>query len=203
MKHFNIEIRDNEYLTRENYLQKIIFEDVKEKESYLAWYDKHIQFFNDLSTEEFNFQIEKLLKKFKDFKQITNLNDCDFSGIYIMVLDKHKQLYIGVSKNIKKRIKQHWSKNVKLDYLSNWLNNFPIGIDCFKALDTTRIYVSNYNDLINYVNLILENLKEKPYKQNEIYFLMEDDEAKMIKLINKKFLCNKYIRTKLQSIKRF
>ena len=80
---------------------------------------------------------------------------------------------------------QHWNKIVKQDYLSNCMNNAPIGIDCFKVLDTTRIYVSDYSHFINLVNYMLENLKQSPYKQNEIYILMEDDEAKMITFIDK------------------
>lgn len=203
MKHFNIDVYGDEYLTRENYLQKIRFDDSDNKQLYLDWYDKHISFFKDLSSSEFNLQLEKLLKKFKGFKPITNIDDCNFPGIYIMVLDNYKQLYIGVSRNIKKRIMQHWNKIVKPDYLSNCMNNAPIGIDCFKVLDTTRIYVSDYSHFINLVNYMLENLKQKPYKQNEIYILMEDDEAKMIKFIDKKFLCNKYIRTKSKTIKRY
>ena len=70
-----------------------------------------------------------------------------------MVLDKYKQLYVGYSQDVKKRILQHWKNSKPFDRLL-----FPMGdvqhsvlsIDSFKALDTTRIYFfeSDYHERI-------------------------------------------------------
>jgi len=107
-------------------------------------YDLNMNFFNSLNEDEFNRQLNKLLKKSKKIKQIYNLNDCkDVSGIYIMVLDKYKQVYIGqATKSIKKRIMAHWSTKKEFDrLLCGDVNKSILSIDSFGAYDTTRIYM--------------------------------------------------------------
>lgn len=199
MKHFNIEIKENSCLTKNNYLEGILL-DNDEKNECLACFDKHMDYFSKLLETEFNNELEKTLKRFKNFEEIKDLNKCQFSGIYIMVLDKYKQIYVGVSNNIKKRIEQHWNKVVNKDYLSNSINQFPMGIDCFKALDTTRIYVKNCEEDIKSTNQILNQLIPNYKKQN--YYFLEDKEAKIIKFINPQFVSNKYIRQNMHQIKR-
>lgn len=199
MKHFNIETKENSCLTKNNYLEGILL-DNDEKNEYLACFDKHMDYFSKLLETEFNNELEKILKRFKNFEEIKDLNKCQFSGIYIMVLDKYKQMYVGVSNNIKKRIEQHWSKVVIKDYLPNSINDSPMGIDCFKALDTTRIYVKNCEEDIKTTNHILTQIISGYKTQN--YYLLEDEESKIIKLSNSKFLCNKYIRKTMHQIKR-
>ena len=193
MKHFNVEVKEDSYLTKNNYLEGIFLED-NEKTDYLVSFDKHMDYFSKLLETEFNSDLEKALKRFKNFEEVKDLNNCQFSGVYIMVLDKYKQIYVGVSNNIKKRIEQHWSKIVSKDYLPNSTNESPMGIDCFKALDTTRIYVKNCEEKIKSNNQILTQMIPGYKKQN--YYFLEDEEARIIKIINTKFLCNKFVRKK-------
>ena len=121
-----------------------------------------------------------------------------------MILDKYKQIYVGVTSNIKKRIKQHWNKIVKKDYLYNEFHNMPMGIDSFKALDTTRIFVQNYEKEIKSTNNMLSQLILNYNDRKRCdYWQLEEQEAKMIKFIDNKFLCNKYVRTHIKGGKDF
>ena len=106
-------------------------------------FDKNIAFFSQISKEEFEKELQKLLHSNKKVKQIFNLNDCkSMCGIYVMVLDEYKQTYIGQAKDIKKRIIQHWNKQKPFDRLIfGGVDKSVLSIDCFGALDTTRIYV--------------------------------------------------------------
>ena len=47
MKHFNIEIRENDFLTRESYIENISFETELEKDFYLKLFDRHMSFFQN------------------------------------------------------------------------------------------------------------------------------------------------------------
>ena len=110
------------------------------------------------------------LKKNKKFKEIYDLNQCrEESGIYILVLDEYKQVYIGVSENIKNRILQHWSAKKEFDRLI-WgkIENSILSIDSFGALDTTRIFVMFENSYDAYLN-----------------------EGKMVREFNQKYLLNR------------
>lgn len=133
-------------------------------------YDLSMKYFSLLDKNEFDEEIKHFLLKNKSFKEVTNLNEYNhISGCYIMVLDEYKQLYIGVSNDIVRRIRQHWSKNKQFDRLL-----FPIGavetsvmsIDSFRALDTKRIYIRKTNTGF-------------------------DDEDKYIKYFSPKFICNR------------
>ncbi|MBQ7040122.1 MAG: GIY-YIG nuclease family protein, partial [Clostridia bacterium] len=81
-------------------------------------------------------------------------------GYYIMVLDEYKQIYIGKTENIKRRIMQHWSKTKQFDRTL-----FPMyaykkscfSIDFIRALDTTRIY--------GWKRKLLEGLEDKLIRQ--------------------------------------
>lgn len=84
---------------------------------------KHLEFEKELST---------LLSSFPAFSEIRELQSVNGkSGLYLMVLDEYACCYIGQSKNIKARIQQHWRN----------MNFSTTGIDMFKTLDTTRIFV--------------------------------------------------------------
>ncbi len=143
---------------------------IKHQKDCLDNFDLSMKYFSLLNKNEFDSEINKFLKKYKSFKKVMDLNNYEnISGVYLMVLDKYKQLYIGVSNNIKRRIKQHWINYKSFDRLL-----FPIGavetsvmcIDSFRALDTTRIYISQYDN----------------------YFDVED---KYINYFSPKFLCNR------------
>lgn len=113
-------------------------------EECLRNYDLNIEYFGLLSHEEFNTEIIKFVENNKCFVEVFDLNLFDKkSGYYIMVLDHYCQVYIGTTSDIKRRIRQHWSKSKSFDRLL-----FPMGavdssrlsIDSFRALDTTRIF---------------------------------------------------------------
>ena len=62
-------------------------------------------------------------------------------GVYMLVLDGYKQVYIGQSNNIKRRIIQHWNKRKSLERLIfGDVCSSVLSIDSFGALDTTRIF---------------------------------------------------------------
>ena len=116
---------------------------VKHQKDCLENFDLNMEFFSKLNKEKFEKTLSRLLKKTKRFKQIYDINECEgVEGIYILVLDCYKQMYIGQSKDIKKRILQHWRKRKEFDRLIfGKKENSVLSIDVFGPLDTTRIFV--------------------------------------------------------------
>lgn len=113
------------------------------QEKCLINFDKNMEFFKQIPREAFNAALEQLIGSNKNAQQIFDLNDCKkMHGIYVLVLDKYKQVYIGQSRDIKSRIISHWNKQKEFDRLL-WggLNHSVLSIDSFGALDTTRIFV--------------------------------------------------------------
>ena len=108
-------------------------------------FDLNMRFFHSLNHDDFENALQNFLSNNNQFVEIQDLNDCDgIPGYYIMVLDEYCQLYIGTSCDIKKRIRQHWSSQKSFDRLLFPMGNVKhsvMSIDCFRALDTTRIYV--------------------------------------------------------------
>lgn len=143
---------------------------VEQLENCLKNYDLNMLYFSLLSHEDFKAEINKFLEYNKCFLEIFDLNIYEEKlGYYIMVFDEYCQLYIGTTNNIKKRIRQHWSKSKPFDRLL-----FPMGaidssilsVDSFRALDTTRIFVY---------------LTERTF----------DDEDEFINQFSTKFVCNR------------
>lgn len=108
-------------------------------------YDLNMQFFSLSDKNKFEFALESFLKQHQEFEEVIDLSEyADTSGYYMMVLDMYKQVYIGKTENIKRRIMEHWSKTKPFDRIL-----FPVyaydsscfSIDFFRALDTTRIFV--------------------------------------------------------------
>lgn len=93
---------------------------------------------NRNTAEDFNKRLDSFLKRHSEFKPVVDLNDYrGMCGIYLLVLDKYNVCYIGQTQTaLRVRIKQHWTRS---DY-------FLRGIDRFKAMDTTRIYVYPIQD---------------------------------------------------------
>ncbi|WP_394581208.1 GIY-YIG nuclease family protein [Cytobacillus firmus] len=133
-------------------------------------FDLNMQFFSLLNHDELCKEIEGFLERNRQWTEVTNLNLYDEkSGYYMMVLDEYSQLYIGTTKNIKKRIKQHWSNSIPFDRLLFPMGNVDssiLSIDSFRALDTTRIYA---------------------YKTNNTF----SSEDKFINEFSPKFMCNR------------
>ena len=104
-------------------------------------FDLNIAYFNTLDKNQFDNTVDSFCNKNR-FKEITNLNDCNNkSGIYMLVLGEYKQVYIGISKDVKKRIMSHWNSKKEFDRL---IFGSPetsiISIDSFGVLDTTKIF---------------------------------------------------------------
>ena len=104
-------------------------------------FDLNMSFFDGIGFEEFNSYLKKFVSTNK-FKEIDDLNSvASITGIYILVLDEYKQVYIGKAENIKRRIMQHWSAKKEFDRLIyGSVDSSVLSIDSFGALDTTRIF---------------------------------------------------------------
>lgn len=116
-------------------------------------YDINMTFFQSLSKEKFDNEIERFKKKNKKFEEVYDLNEYESSGYYVMILDEYKQVYIGTTSNIKTRIRQHWSNTKSFDRLLfpvNAIETSKLSIDSFRALDTTRILAMKTNNIYTY-----------------------------------------------------
>lgn len=113
-------------------------------------YDLNMRYFASLDEDEFNKYLGKMCKKHK-FKECLDLNElAGVAGIYIMVLDQYKQVYIGQSSDIKRRIKNHWSKSKSLERLIfGDVCSSVISIDSFGPLDTTRVFFRTSNSIMS------------------------------------------------------
>ncbi|SMG52218.1 GIY-YIG nuclease family protein [Paenibacillus aquistagni] len=161
-------------LTFDNYIKisnKDITPSYEELESKLKTaltnLDLNIKFFKSLSWGKFNDELCKLVDS-SNFDEITDLNlVCGVKGFYIMVLDDYCQIYIGIAKNIRRRIREHWSTQIPLNKLVvKHLQDNRLSIDSFRELDTTRIFVRPCPecDFDNYP-LISGNLEDQLIRQ--------------------------------------
>ena len=115
------------------------------RELCLKNYDLNMKYFSMLDKEEFDKSLKTFLKQYKGFKEVTDLKKYSaVEGYYLMVLDGYKQVYIGKTDDIKKRIMKHWSQVRPFDRVLFPMYSYDkscFSIDFFRALDTTRIYV--------------------------------------------------------------
>ncbi len=177
MKHFNVEVNAGKYglkLSRETYalINKrcsftLLSEDVLEhmepdgkhytdawckmhRERCLENFDMNIRYFSMLSVELFEAEVDAFAMSHPEFVWADDLTKfAGVQGYYVLILDEYRQVYVGCSSDLTKRIRQHWAKNKEFDRLL-----FPVdptvsslSIDCFRALDTTRILLCPANDL--------------------------------------------------------
>ena len=115
------------------------------RELCLKNFDLNMEYFSKLDKDAFDAALLSFLSKYNQFAEVANLNDfAGVEGFYIMVLDEYKQVYIGKTEDLKKRIMTHWSNTKPFDRtlfpMYAW-NKSTFSIDFFRALDTTRIYV--------------------------------------------------------------
>lgn len=131
------------------------------REKCLKNFDLNMKLFESLDHDIFNKEIDDFLEKHKQFQIVEDLTFFDkIPGYYMMVIDEYSQVYIGTSQDIKKRIQQHWSKIKPFDRLLfpiSAVDSSVLSIDCFRALDTSRVYAyptsdlyEKENDYINY-----------------------------------------------------
>lgn len=156
----------------------------KFRQKCLANYDLNMLYFGKLSSVDFNDTLNTFLKKNSKFFQVFDLNDVDnVSGIYLIVLDEFKQVYIGQSISIKRRILSHWSKVKEFDRLIYGdERNSILSIDSFGALDTTRIYVYETHDLFTEEQNLVDGMPSF-YRLNRIGGGIGDSELWQIEAI--------------------
>ena len=158
-------------------------------------FDLNMTYFETLDYAKFDLHLSAFVKKNK-FREITDLQDvAGISGIYILVLDKYKQVYIGKaasSKGMKSRILSHWSGSKEFSRLI-WgdVKSSILSIDVFGALDTTRIFFREYHwyqDLDAAEKKLVEQFDAR-YRLNRVAggLNAEDDSAlRTLELINTK-----------------
>ena len=143
----------------------------RNKEAILKNLNLNLKFYTELDSEEFNKNLDKVLKLKKNngLKKVTDLKEyIGKKGIYIMVLDKYKQIYIGQSKrDVVERIINHWKRKVEFEnLLIGKVNESKLSIDTFGMLDTTRIYIEDIDAL--YYNNSEKIDKREEYLINSI-----------------------------------
>lgn len=163
VKHFGVNVRNKEgglKLTEDNYthitirktFDKSVYYSLEEIEVQFEiaspYFKLSMRYFSSLNNSEFRDFVSKYTQSF-NFTEIVDLNTLqDVSGYYLLVLDDYSQVYLGISKNMKKRIMAHWSREIPLDHLIfSHSDGRPFSIDSFRALDTTRIYAL-YDDFL-------------------------------------------------------
>lgn len=108
-------------------------------------YDLNMKYFSLLDKQEFNDTLNEYLNSHRNFVKVTDLSEYyGACGYYIMVLDEYKQIYIGKSDDLTRRIRTHWSNMKAFDRTLFPMYNYRgsvFSIDFFRALDTTRIYI--------------------------------------------------------------
>lgn len=143
----------------------------RNKEAILKNLNLNLKFYTELDSEEFNKNLDKVLKLKKNngLKKVTDLKEyIGKKGIYIMVLDKYKQIYISQSKrDVVERIINHWKRKVEFEnLLIGKVNESKLSIDTFGMLDTTRIYIEDIDPL--YYNNSEKIDKREEYLINSI-----------------------------------
>ena len=170
INHFNLGVKEKDT----NNINKVTYLDLKYKNSDEEFieeqrkrieynYDLNMKYFDSLDKEEFNDYLNKYVKKNK-FIEVDDLNKYKGkSGIYIMVLDKYKQVYIGLTdRGIKERIQDHWNTRKESDRLIwGFAFNSRLSIDSFGALDTTRIFVKTNVKLYCSENRLVDEFDDK------------------------------------------
>ena len=139
------------------------------QEKCLINFDKSMEFFNRIPKDEFEDVLQSLLSYNKKIRQVFDLNECKGrTGIYILVLDDYKQIYIGQTKDIKNRVMTHWRKSIAFDrLLFGGVNDSVLSIDSFGALDTTRIFILE-TDKLDYYEVKLQKKVPLCFKLNRI-----------------------------------
>ena len=150
IKHFNLDImeKDSNKINIDNYLNlKFKNRDdkfIEEQTKRIKYnYELNMKYFKSLDYNEFNKYLESFIKKHK-FIEVKDLKKyIGKKGIYVLVLDEYKQVYLGLTdRGIKERIKDHWNGKKEPERLIfGQAFNSVLSIDSFGALDTTRIFV--------------------------------------------------------------
>lgn len=170
IKHFNLDIfeKDTNKISEGTYLNlKFKNRDdefIEEQTKRIRYnYELNMKYFNSLDSEEFNKYVSEFMNE-NNFIEIYDLKQyVGIPGIYIMVLDNYKQVYIGITENgIKERIKQHWNARKDPERLIfGQAFNSVLSIDSFGALDTTRIFVKTDGNLYAIENKVVDGFDKR------------------------------------------
>jgi hypothetical protein len=105
-------------------------------------FDLNMAFFQRLNPDRFEQALTELRETFPKLEPVLDVETLTgVPGVYVMVLDRYRQVYIGRSSDIRRRIRQHWTSMTALDRLifgDETTSTLPI--DVFRALDTTRLF---------------------------------------------------------------
>ena len=106
-------------------------------------YDKNMAYYASLDSLAFESELARFIRNHRGFRETKDLSSCEFPGAYLMVLDEFKQVYIGkTTDQIKSRIRNHWNEKFPIDrVVFGSVDTSRLPIDCFGALDTTRVFV--------------------------------------------------------------
>ena len=157
----NNEFREKTYSIRDYLVSCSIFDDERypyispvkkdiQINAALYNYDLNMAYYQSLDAEKYQKEIQVFKINNPNFIEIKDFEEVkDLSGIYIMILEKYHQIYIGITtKPFPVRIKQHWQSSKPLDRLIfGDVNNSILSIDSFRHLDTTRILVLPINSI--------------------------------------------------------
>ncbi len=107
-------------------------------------FDLSLRYFGTLDRNGFEESLEHLLVKVKSLKPVERLDDwVGADGAYVMVFDGYKQLYVGQSSDIRRRIRAHWSGRKSFDRLVfGGVYRSILPVDEFRAFDNTRIFAA-------------------------------------------------------------
>lgn len=177
MEHFGITLKKSKYgfsLTRDNYIhpsKKSSFNSEDYDDRYISFqtrralfnFDLNMKFFSSLDKIEFEDSLQKFLKTYPQFLEVKDLKKYDLtSGYYMLILDKYKQIYIGSTNNIRRRICQHWTNQKQFDRLIfGSIFTSRLSIDSFRPLDTTKIYVYPTRDIFKDENNFILKFPDK------------------------------------------
>lgn len=113
----------------------------------LVNFDLSMAYFDSLNPDEFNDSLSNLVRHHV-LQEVEDLKDYNQqAGVYVMVFDEYKVMYLGQSTDIRKRIKRHWADRKPFDRLlfgDEFSSVFPV--DEFRSLDNSRLYALKTDD---------------------------------------------------------
>ncbi|MBF4595616.1 GIY-YIG nuclease family protein [Curtobacterium flaccumfaciens] len=127
-------------------------EQTRFSDAFLLWnrdealrnYDLSLAYFDTLDAAEFETALTTVLSEGRSLQPVEDLAEWEgVEGVYVMVFDRFKQLYVGQSANVRKRVRQHWTGRKSFDRLV-WGTPYDsiLPVDELRALDTTRLYAA-------------------------------------------------------------
>jgi len=138
----------------------------RQRDDALANFDLNMAYFASLDTTEFNSALSTAVAAQRGMREVHDLNDWKGKrGLYVMVLDRFRQVYVGVTESeggVLKRVRQHWTQSKQFDRLL-WggVNESILSIDSFRPLDTTRIFAARVRDPFALEHKVIESLPSK------------------------------------------